>query len=1086
MELNQKGLVIFAIASIMILPISAQVDIAPSVKEVNRPFGDDDYTCFKTPSKIYYPETWFHFIGGNISKEGVDADLTAIRDAGFSGVQWFHGDFGGTWPGVTQPIRALTPAWEDAVAHTGQKAKDLGLRFTVQTCPGWAMAGGPWIKPQDAMRNLAWSRTDVVGKGKVNKVLPLPENTKEEWRDYQDICVLAFPTPEGDTDAPLTALDVKSGEDYDWNACLQAKLNQSLQLRADKEHVFTFRLPEGTTLRTVQLPPISSLDAGWIYQPDVRIILDAVDKKGKTVKVIDENLPMSNWQDYMNYDIACNEVDDAVSYKMTIKNLHPISLKFVRLYSAARKNNWRAEAGWTLVGKERSQEHTRQSEEAFIRPREVRDITQYMDAKGNLRWNIPTNEKWTILRVGHVNTGRQNSPAPKEATGWECNKLDPRGAELQFNNYVGHLFDGPLKGRNASGMLMDSWECVTQTWTQQMEKEFSADNGYSLRKWLPALMGYVVDDQETTSKFLLDWRRTLQRLYNVNFFKKMTDLAHEKGLKVQYETAAGDVVPIDIMEYYKYADVPMAEFWQPITNNYVGSLDFKCIKPTASAAHLYGKTRVAAESFTSFDLTWNEHLEMLKDVANLNMTEGVTHNVFHTYTHNPQVDFLKPGTSFGASIGTPFLRGQTWWKYMPEFTRYLARTNYMLERGKPVTDVLWYLGDEMTHRPSSAQPLLNGYKYDFCNPDVLLHRLSVKDGLLCTPEGVSYRVLWIPENERMLPETVEKLGQLISDGATVIGNRPRSIATLKDPGKSARRFNAAVKAIWRGTEAPTIHSLDKGKIISGLAIDQALRQLKIEPDVICKDGGIHWLHRQIDGADWYYVTAPTDSEFHGEILFRCKGKAEEWNAVNGNCRLIETQEQGDYQCARFDFSHAENRFIVFRHDGKTLAENPKAQSQGQDIKMADAWTVKFPAGWGAPDSISLSGLKPWKELDISDEGKAFSGTANYTTTFQIDGEVQPGTTVTLDLGRVDMIADVNVNGHKAGVLWCSPYTLEIGDFVRTGKNVLSIDVTSTWYNRLVFDAKQPEKERKTWTINGPSGDSPLSDSGLIGPVSIKY
>ena len=159
-------------------------------------------------------------------------------------------------------------------------------------------------------------------------------------------------------------------------------------------------------------------------------------------------------------------------------------------------------------------------------------------------------------------------------------------------------------------------------------------------------------------------------------------------MQVQFETAAADVVAMDPLEYYKYADVPMCEFWHPIQDNFVGSLNFKPIKPTASAAHIYGKKRVAAESFTSFDLNWDEHWEMLKEVANLNMTEGVTHNVFHTYTHNPQVGFLPPGTSFGNSIGTPFLRGQTWWKYMPWFTSFLSRTSDMLERGKPVVDVL--------------------------------------------------------------------------------------------------------------------------------------------------------------------------------------------------------------------------------------------------------------------------------------------------------------------------------------------------------------------------------------------------------------
>ena len=148
---------------------------------------------------------------------------------------------------------------------------------------------------------------------------------------------------------------------------------------------------------------------------------------------------------------------------------------------------------------------------------------------------------------------------------------------------------------------------------------------------------------------------------------------------------------------------------------------------------------------------------MLKEIANFHFVEGVTHNVFHTYTHNPQVGFLPPGTSFGSSIGTPFLRGQTWWKHMPELTGYLARCGYLLERGVPVSDVLWYLGDEMNHKPNQQAAFPTGYKYDYCNPDVLLNRLSVREGRLVTPEGLSYRLLWMPDTERMLPATLKKL-----------------------------------------------------------------------------------------------------------------------------------------------------------------------------------------------------------------------------------------------------------------------------------------------------------------------------------------
>ena len=253
----------------------------------------------------------------------------------------------------------------------------------------------------------------------------------------------------------------------------------------------------------------------------------------------------------------------------------------------------------------------------------------------------------------------KNAPAPPEATGWECNKFDVLGAEKHFQGYVGRLHEGPLQGL-LDGMLLDSWECETQTWTQNMEQEFLDMSGYELKRWIPALMGYIINDPETTSRFLRDWKRTINELVANRFYRRMAELAKENGLAITYETAAGDVFPADIMEYFKYADIPMCEFWQHQPEIFVGSLNFKPIKPTVSAARLYGKPRIGAEAFTSLQLTWDEKLRMLKETANKNQIEGATHFAFQAYTHNPLPNVLVPGSSFGSDIGPTFMRSQTW------------------------------------------------------------------------------------------------------------------------------------------------------------------------------------------------------------------------------------------------------------------------------------------------------------------------------------------------------------------------------------------------------------------------------------------
>ena len=1032
-----------------------------------------DLDAFRTPLQEYWPETWFHFIGDNVSREGIDADLEAIRAAGIGGVHWFHGAFGGRWPGVENPVVPLSAQWDGMVAYMGRKAHEEGLRLTLQACPGWAMAGGPWIEPADAMRDLVWSRTDVPGGSEVVLRLPKGEPSGEQWHDYQDICVLAFPTPEGDGGKALELTDVRSDE-ADWAALLKG-MRPGVRAAEGTTHRVRFRVADGSIIRTLRLPSINSMNHAFNYTPGMHIALDAFTSDGRQ-RVVDCDLPMASWQDNQPMDLAVNE-ELAQEYELTVRNEHPLSLAYVRFLSAARKNDWQAEAGRTLRSREFSQEHTRQDERSFVHSADVLDLSGNMDAEGRLVWMAPEGA-WTLLRLGHVNSGRRNGPAPAEATGWECNKLDSRGAEKQFAGYVGRLQDGPLEGL-ASGMLMDSWECYNQTWTQEMEAEFGLQNGYDLRPLMPALTGYVMDSQEKTACFLLDWRRTLTQLYNRNFFQRMTDLAHEKGLKVQYETAAGDVVAADILEYFKYADTPMCEFWHPLSEGYVGDLNFKPVKPTASAAHLYGKPRVDAESFTSFDLNWDEHWEMLKEVANLNMTEGVTHNVFHTYTHNPQVNYLPPGTSFGSGIGTPFLRGQTWWKYMKEFTTYLARTSYMLERGRPVVDVLWYLGDEVSHKPDQRAAFPAGYKYDYCNPDALLTRLRVKDGVLCTPDGQRYGVLWIPENQRMLPETVEKLYELVKAGARLVAGPPRAVATLRGGEEAAGRLSEWSQMLW--TRKGEIAPLGKGFVAWDVPLEEALKAFGCRPQLLPEGGEVLWTAREAGADKWFYVTAPVGGGFHGSVSLLGKGTPRLWDAVSGKVYAPEARSEGDYTRVKLDLEHAQNCFIVFSESLLSAGCEPLARSHGAQHEL-EGWMLSFPEGWGAPvEAIALDGLQPWKELPISDEGKAFSGTAAYATEFKVPEGVQE---VLLDLGRVDMIAEVMVNGNPAGVLWATPYRLTIP--VHEGVNTLSVAVTSTWYNRLVYDAALPEQQRKTWTIAGPRAGSPLRPSGLLGPVRICY
>jgi hypothetical protein len=917
--------------------------------------------------------------------------------------------------------------------------------------------------------------------------LAIPEPSGEKSRDYRDIAVLAFPTPLGDTGESLKPLSVKSDIDLAWKDLLLGNTNSGKPLKLppvpdNNPHWIEITFPEPVTVRTVEFSSIQGFDHGWCYEPGVSVNVQATFNGGKAKELLNLEMPQSSWQDDRPISLACPETSATATYRINICNRHDMHISSLRLYSAARKNNWESEAGWTLRNIVRTNDNPAQSHGAFVRTDNILDLSAKFDAEGNLDWEAPEG-KWTVLRIGHVNAGMKNAPAPPEGTGWECDKLSCNGSEAQFAGYIGRIFGGPLAGGLLNGMLLDSWECKTQTWTKDMEAEFERYTKYSLRKWLPAVFGYVLDDHKTTTRFLRDWRATVGDLFANRFYGRMAGLARERGMSIAYETAAGDIFPADIMEYYKHADVPMCEFWHPLQRSFVGSINFKPVKPTASAARLYGKTRVAAEAFTSFSLTWDEHFSMMKEVANRNFIEGVTHLVFHTYTHNPRTDCLPPGTSFGeAGIGTPFLRGQTWWKHFPEFTTYLSRLNYLLERGKPVSDVLWYLGDEINHKPDQNAPFPEGYKYDYCNPDVLLNRLSVRDGKITTPEGITYSLLWLPDNKRMLPETLEKLLELVKAGATVVGDSPEGIATLSGGDVSCRRFDEAVAAIW-GSAGGNIRSLGKGKVLSGKTIGESLKALEIVPDVI--GDGAKWLHRRTEGADWYYVAAEEGAGFSGELSFANTSNVEIWDPVSGEIHPAEVvRRESGRTSVKFNLARAGSCFVIFRNNALPSIEN-KASVIATSTPLSGTWTLSFPAGWGAPESVVIDELKAWKDLDISPEARAFSGSVTYTTTFKIDNSGNDkDTRYDLDLGEVEMIAAVTLNGKRLRTLWTPPYSLDVTDAVKPGANILQIEVTSTWFNRLVYDANLPEDQRKTWTFNRPKKDSALRASGLLGPVAV--
>ena len=978
---------------------------------------------FVHPAPERHPETWFHLIGGNVAKAGLDADLDAVKAAGISGIQLFHGQFGGPWPGVSPQIPCLSADWDDLIRHAADGCAARGLTYKMQNCPGWSMSGGPWITPEMAMRNLSYGQTQVAGgSGEQTIALPVPSlprheiGLSEKDRDYRDLFVLAFPTPKGG-DVPVLTPKPASSEDRDG------------VLRR------TFVLDAPATVSAVELPSPSDMNHSNAYTPDARVRLVAVGEDGTRATVLDQEVPQGVWQDNVPVTFAC-DATTARRWEFTLTHAHPMNVREVRFHAAARLNNWEGLAGWVLRGLVK-RPAPKQDAAAYVKADQVLDLTdKFKD--GRLVWNAPAGP-WTVLRIGHVNNGARNGPAPKEATGWECSKMDRRAIDLHFASYIGRLAQGPCAGGKLKGFVVDSWECRRQTWTATLEDDFRTANGYDFRKKLPAVFGWVLDDPAATEKFLLDWRRTLGELVERNYYARMNELARGLGMTAQYETAFGDVIPGDLMSFWKWCDVPMCEFWHPRATEFVGQDDFKPVYPCASATHVYGKGRCAAEAFTTMALKWNETLAALKRTGNHALARGVTHLVFHTFTHNPRTDGLPPGSSFGHHIGTPFVRQQTWWGAMPEFTDYFARCEVLLESGRPCSDVLWFLGDEVGHKPSETSPLPDGFKFDYCNPDVLLNRVAAKDGRLVLPDGVSYSVLWIPDGTYVAPKSEAKLQALAAAGARIV----------------------------RGTPAAAVAGLAPDVVVGPST--PAVPPSRLEPPV-------EWIHRTAPGQDWYFVCANGAEGYRGRVGFRATGPVQVWDPVTGAVRDVAPVSVADGRTTlALDFACGESAFVVF---GKPVPATAPCRAPAATLVTVGGWSVAFPAGWGAPASLKLDALKSWTELPMSDEARHFSGTATYTAT--VDAKAGRAT---LDLGRVETVATVFVNGRKVRTLWAPPYRCAVE--LRDGANDLRVEVANTWFNRLAYDSGLPEKDRKTWTIAPPKKGTPPEPAGLLGPVTIR-
>jgi hypothetical protein len=1079
---------------------------------------------FRVPPEAAKPRTWWHWTMSNVTKDGITKDLEWMKRVGIGG--FMLADVNAGRGQTVEPKTPFgTPEWFEAVRHAAAEADRLGLEMAIFSSPGWSETGGPWVKPEQAMKKLVWSETALVGPRVFSGKLAQPPSNIGQIRNtgasyysteskdapyYADSAVVAYRTPSGEADAntPKPVVTTHEGS-VDGAALLDDQLNTLMTIPASKDggpawiqyefaQPFTARaitlggrggsangIPVGRVLASddgVRFRTLVSLPGTQLYRQGMVRTFAFPEVKAKFYRIELTGAPLGP---AMTMSEA--KVQPAPQYVLSEAVLH----------SGSRINRWEEKAGFSFLFDYDALKSVDVPDVAKVASRDVVDLTGKMNPDGTFDWKVPAG-KWTVLRLGYSLTGAKNRPATPAGSGFEADKLSRSHMESYFHGYFDPLKKalGPLFGKSLRYVMMDSWEAGTNNWTDDMAVEFKKRRGYDPTPYLPALTGRVVESADASDRFLWDFRRTLADLWADAHYGTMADKLREQGIGIYAEAAGVSLeMPEDTLLNKSNVEIPMGEFW--VRDLHPRLMYFQDIRGAASAAHVYGKPLVAAEAFTGGGY---ESPYTLKKVADYWMAQGVNRLVFHTSAHQPQD--TKPGNTM---VGTHLNRNITWAEQAQPLMAYFARSSHMLQQGQFVADVAYLLNEGAPSTPpiwgAGTQPTPpEGYDYDFINADVLLNRLSVaEDGRLVLPEGMSYRVLVLPDTDRMRPELIRKLRDVVAGGAIITGRRPTQSPSLSRYPDADAEVQALAAELWGDLDgvSRTIRHFGKGRVVWGRPLAETLASAGVVKDFEYArglDAQVAWLHRRTPAADIYFVVNSTDQAQAFEARFRVSGKeAELWRPDTGQIERTAYTVAGDRTVVPMRLAEREATFVVFRKAPNGPAPSVRADVSTTVATVEGPWDVSFQEKLGAPPAVQMPRLESWT-ASAEPGVKFFSGTATYTKTLQASRSwFREGSGVFLDLGRVGDIAEVSVNGRRLGQVWKAPWQVDVSGALEPGENRLEIKVTNQWTNRIAGDRDLPPEKKVIGDPGPPFGAGgggrpgtppPLPESGLIGPVTL--
>ncbi len=930
---------------------------------------------FLNPGPAISIHTWWHWVDGAITKDGITKDLEAMKQAGIGQATILNiGIFNGKDFGVKRVVFD-TPEWHELFQWALKEANRLDIKIGAHNCDGWSTSGGPWITPEMSMKQFVWTKTYISGGTKQDIQVPQPYS---ERNFYRDVALVAFKTARYANSLQQAKPVCRLNNSPINNLLFDGDPSSTLKIVKGDKISFSFE-NEFTAEKLIIHPRkrfmwsdmrtftssyrISSSNDGVNFKMIKEFGLTGLNKSLSTeipstsskhyqIEVID----VSGSDSFIDFTIAEIELLLSDEYPSFYTNVPYLLEKTVATKSNDRNNF----DGYDTSLKPES-----------IEMNKLINLTDQMDENGMLNWTAPEGN-WCVLRFGYTTTGAMNGPATAEGTGLECDKMDTAALNLHFNSFPQKLIDnaGEYTGNTFKFLLIDSWECGYQNWTASLPEEFVKNRGYSITNWIPALCGEIVGNSELTEAFLYDFRKTIADMVENNYYKHFRDLCHRENIEMHAEIIYGDAnyPPLEILRTNSYVDLPMFEFWAG--HNRETFTEYTPSKPFESfpvfAANGYNIPILGSEAYTGM-AHYSESFNDLKLFGDRAFCSGINQMILHSYVHQPMDK--KPGMTLG-QFAAHFNRNNNYWQHASEWMNYQSRIQYALQKGTIASGILYYVGDQLPQylENSFVNDLPFGYRGMSCNYDMLNSKATVKEGKIVLDNGIEYGILVLPASKSMELSTLKRIEELVKQGAVVFGPRPVKQYSLNGILQKSKEFSEITGKVWGEIDGVNIteNKYGKGMVYYGVPIAEVIDKRSIAPEFTTNfpDAmNLMYIHKKYGGYDVFFVVNQTEDSLNRECVFAVGNKSPQvWNPMVGSI-LIPRVFASENGSIRIPVTFKPRESLIFIFGKSTSTDNYSKVFYGEKQifpsleKDNNEWSVPFVGkdGDGFLNSASRAG-----------------------------------------------------------------------------------------------------------------------------------